>query len=308
MGTLHLSCAADRAYARHSAAMLHSMLAQRGQLDMRIHYLHGPSFPAVFRRRLAGMVERMGGTIQFLEVLDDRVEGLPTFAEITMAMWYRIYLPELLPGVERVLYLDCDTLAIDSLEPLWATDLDDCLVGAVTNVFTLDPAARARPAALGLPGLKAYFNSGVLLLNLEEMRRDGTTAKLREFALARRLMYPDQDALNAVMSARRLPLHPRWNFMNSILIYPWAEEAFSAQEIAEARSRPGIRHFEGPSVNKPWRHGCDFELRELYFEHRRGTPWPRVRLERDPGRRRLVGRLRRALSASRRSGRCSRSG
>ena len=67
-------------------------------------------------------------------------------------MWYRIFLPELLPDVDRVLYLDVDTLAVDSLEPLWATDLGDAPGGAVTNVFMQDRDSRPRPEALGLPG------------------------------------------------------------------------------------------------------------------------------------------------------------
>jgi lipopolysaccharide biosynthesis glycosyltransferase len=225
------------------------------------------------------MVERLEGAIQFLEVADERVRGLGTSEGVTQAMWYRIYLPELLPDTERVLYLDGDTLALDSLAPLWETHMGDHLVAAVTNVFVRDPVVRALPAELGLGRLDAYFNSGVLLLNLEEMRVDGTTAKLRDFALSRRLMFPDQDALNAVMGARRLPLHPRWNCMNSIMTFPWADEVFPAREVEEARRRPGIRHFEGGSINKPWHLGCEYPQRDLYFEHRRGTPWPRVRLE-----------------------------
>jgi lipopolysaccharide biosynthesis glycosyltransferase len=299
MATLHLACAADRAYVRHVAAMLHSVLAARGELDVHVHYLHGPGFPRRMRRPVVEMVERLGGKTQFLEIPDSWVAGLPTFEEITRTMWYRIYLPRLLPDAERILYLDGDTLAVDSIEPLWATDLGDCLVGAVTNVFTPDPVARSRPAALGLPGLGAYFNSGVLLLNLEAMRRDETTEKLRTYALSHDLMYPDQDTLNAVMAHRRLPLHPRWNCMNSIMTFSWADEVLDPKQIEEARRRPGIRHFEGPSINKPWRHGCYFELRELYFEHRRGTPWPRVRIEGRPLRDRLAvrRRLARAISA-----------
>ncbi len=266
--------------------MLHSVVGARGELDLQVHFLHGPGLPRRTRRRLAEMVEGLGAAMQFLAVPDERVEGLQTTGDVSAVMWYRIYLPELLPGLDRVLYLDCDALALDSLEPLWATAIGDHLVAAVTNVFTLDPAARALPARLGLEGPEAYFNSGVLLLNLEEMRRDGTTARLREYALANELLFPDQDALNAVMSDRRLPLHPRWNFMNSFA-FPWADEVLGPQLLDEARRRPAIRHFEGPSTNKPWHRDCDRAMRELYFEHRRATPWPRVRLVRGSGRERL---------------------
>jgi lipopolysaccharide biosynthesis glycosyltransferase len=281
--TLHLSCAADRGYVRHTAAMLHSVLTQSGSLGVQVHFLHGPELPGGAKRKLRQMVEGLGGAIDFLLVDDARVKGLPTFAEITTTMWHRIYLPELLPEVDRVLYLDGDTLALDSLEPLWATDLGSHLVAAVTNV--LMPWARTRPAELGLAGPEAYFNSGVLLLNLSEMRADATTEKLLHMARSGPLLYPDQDALNAIMASRRLALHPRWNCMNSTLTVPSAEEVFDPAAIAEARLRPGIRHFEGPGLNKPWNRACSFPHRERYFEHRRSTPWPRVRME---GRRRAA--------------------
>lgn len=295
MATLELACGADGGYVPHSAAMIHSVLAYRGELDVRVHYLHGPGFPKRAPGRLAEMVEGLGGQIDFFEVPDERLEGLATFEGITRAMWYRIYLPELLPGTDRVLYLDGDTLAVDSLEPLWDTELGSHLVGAVTNVFMQVPAMRARPEALGLPGLASYFNSGVLLMNLHEMRRDGTTDKLRRFALENELLFPDQDALNAVMGHRRLALHPRWNCMNSIMTFDWAGEVLDPHELAEARQRPGIRHFEGPQSNKPWHRSCDHELRELYFGHRQETPWPRVRMEGARGWRARAGRARRAV-------------
>jgi lipopolysaccharide biosynthesis glycosyltransferase len=288
VATLELACAADRAYIPHTAAMIHSVAQARGSLDLRVHFLHGPRLAERPRRKLEGMVEGLGAGIRFYEIADARVAGLPVYHEITPVMWYRIWLPELVPDAERMLYLDGDALAVDSLEPLWATSLADHLVGAVTNVFHLDPDARARPAALGLPGLDWYFNSGVLLLNLEAMRREGVTGKLMELARSEDLLYPDQDALNAVMGPRRLRLHPRWNFMNSMLDYPWADEVHARAELEEARHRPGIRHFEGGGINKPWRKDCPFEGRELYFEHRRETPWPRV-----------PGRLRQRLTAMR---------
>ena len=79
-------------------------------------------------------------------------------------------MPELLPEVERVLYLDVDTLALDDLAPLWRTDLGDAYVGAVTNVFQPDHLFHA--AELGIRP-EDYFNSGVLLLDLAALRRDG---------------------------------------------------------------------------------------------------------------------------------------
>jgi lipopolysaccharide biosynthesis glycosyltransferase len=277
VGYLDIACSADARYVPHSAAMLHSALANAGGRSLRIHYLHGPDLAVRSRRRLAAMVKREGGSISFLQIPEARIAGLPRMRFVTATMWYRIFLPELLPSLERILYLDVDTIVLDCLEPLWDLDLTDQYVGAVTNVFQQHEAHH--PQDLGLaPG--DYFNTGVLLMNLALMRGDGCTAALRDHALTHRdeLEWPDQDTLNVVLGARRLALHPRWNCMNSMLSFPWSQDVFGAEALDEARRDPGIRHFEGPTINKPWHLLCDREMRSVYFNHRRQTPWPRTRL------------------------------
>jgi lipopolysaccharide biosynthesis glycosyltransferase len=276
---LHVACAAEGAYVQHSAAMLHSVLAHSGKRAVRVHYLHSPRLDREAAGQLTRMVEAGGGSLELHEIPDGEVGGFPAEHRFTPAMWYRLFLPELLPDVERILYLDVDTLAADDLGPLWDIDLAGHWVGAVTNVF--EPWSQGRPAELGLAGPEHYFNSGVLLLNLGQMRRDGRGEALRAFARdhASGLLWPDQDTLNLVLGERRVPLHPRWNCMNSVLAFPWAAHVFGADAVAEARERPGIRHFEGPERNKPWHLLSESPGRERYFEHRAATPWPRVRRE-----------------------------
>ncbi len=67
VATLHVSCscASDGAYAPHSAAMLDSVLANAGGLDVRVHYLHGPGLPARTTELIEGMVADRGGSISF---------------------------------------------------------------------------------------------------------------------------------------------------------------------------------------------------------------------------------------------------
>ncbi|MGI8557954.1 MAG: glycosyltransferase family 8 protein [Solirubrobacteraceae bacterium] len=282
---LHVACAADRRYAAHSAAMVHSLLEPRQPGTTTVHYLHSSSFPRAVARDLGSMVSGLGGKLNLLAVDERRIAGLPRTPDISHAMWYRTLLPEMLPDVPRVLYLDVDVIVIDSLDPLWETDLDGCFLAAVTNV--LEDRHLSRPVQLGLAGPTDYFNSGVLLMNLELMREESATARLHAFAREHQaeLLWPDQDALNVVLGDRRRHLAPRWNFMSAALLFPSAAEMFTAAELEEARRRPAIRHFEGPQIDKPWHYLCEHEMRELYAQHRAATPWPRFRpAGRTPGR------------------------
>jgi lipopolysaccharide biosynthesis glycosyltransferase len=272
---LDVACAAEgEEYVAHCAAMLHSLLEVHRRDDVRIWFMHGPDISAELEERVDRMVSDMGAQVEFLRVPDSEIEGLPTVGFTRKATWYRIFLPELLPDVDRLLYLDADLLVLDSLAPLWSLSLDGYWLGAVTNVF--QDNHKQRPGELGLAGPHVYFNAGVLLMNLAEMRRDGCTRALLAYGVenAARIEWRDQDALNVVLGSKRLELHPRWNTMNSFFAFPRNARVLGRLKLRRALRDPAIRHFEGPEQNKPWHPGGDPELRELYLRHRRATPWP----------------------------------
>jgi lipopolysaccharide biosynthesis glycosyltransferase len=276
--TVHLACAADTRYVTHSAAMLDSALKQSGG-HLVVHYLHGPDLPRLERTALASMFIQSDSELVLHEIAPERVAGLPLQDRFGAAMWYRILLPELLPDVNRVLYLDIDTIVVDALEPLFAIDLADNLLGAVTNVFM--EFHRERPDELGIAPSK-YFNSGVVLFNLTAARASGFTDQLLELVRARgdTFVWPDQDALNLAARGRWERLHPRWNCMNSFFSRPQlAEATFGATPLAQATAQPAIRHFEGPGFNKPWHILHDRDGQRLYRNHRTRTPWPAYSLE-----------------------------
>ena len=275
---LHVCCAVEGGYVPHGAAMVHSLIVAGGT-PTTVHWLHGVDLSAADRDRLTGMVEALGATIDFVGVDDERCVGLPTEGFTRRATWYRIFLPELRPDVDRVLYLDADVLVLDSLAELEALDLQGGYVAAVTNVFQPDHAHW--PARLGLDPAQRYFNAGVMVMDLAAMRRDGCTEALRRFGVERApdLALRDQDAVNVVLGAGRLELAPRFNAMTSVLRFPHAADVLGAEAVEEARRRPAIRHFEGPPVGKPWHYLADPAERELYRRHRAATPWPDVRLE-----------------------------
>src|SRR3954452_24364841 len=154
--TIHLCCAADGPYVPHAAAMIRSVLAHSGRYAVHAHYLHGGELDRRSMEVLGAMVEEAGGAISFLEFRDPEMRALPFNNQSSVSTWYRMALPDLLPDADRVLYLDADTIAVDSLEPLWELDLAGKLVASVTNV--LPPDSLGLPAALGLPTAESYFN------------------------------------------------------------------------------------------------------------------------------------------------------
>ncbi len=270
---LHVACAADANYAPHCAAMLNSVLDHAGGLSVTVHFMHAPDLDRDVLEGLARVVAAKGGRFEPVRVPDDWVAGLYASERITRVAWYRSLLPQLLADIGRVLYLDCDVLAVDCLRPLWETALDGCYAAAVRNVF--EPALAKRHLALGLPPDQPYFNSGVLLMNLALMRRDRCTDRILAHAREHgaRLIWVDQDSVNYVLGTRCRLLHPRWNCQNSLFYWRHAGEAFPPGEAAEATRKPALLHFEGPGLAKPWDPLCKHPWRAYYHFNLAQTPW-----------------------------------
>jgi lipopolysaccharide biosynthesis glycosyltransferase len=297
--TLQVACAANRDWLPHCATMLHSLTAHQRR-PVHVHYLPAQDVTPSLLESLSRMVVRTGAELSVHQVPANWLGGLEAYAPAVV--WHRIFLPELLPELDRVLYLDADMVVTDSLQPLWRVDLSDHYLAAVTAVFPSPEWGDRHCAKLGLERRELYFNSGVMLLNLRELRRDDCVRKIHEHALVHgdrwsswavressaaqarafvrahpeRAHFGDQDVLNSVLAGRRLSLHPRWNCMNKI-IHPlwskWSKEVFGEDGVAEARRNPAIRHFEGIAEDKPWHPQADAEDRSLYWSHRNQTPW-----------------------------------
>lgn len=272
---MHIVCAADQNYIAHTATMLHSLWTAHPGVSIHVHFMHAPELPMALRQRLDGMVRKLGMTLHWVVVEDQLMAGLSGQGYIPPVVWYRIFMPRLLPDLDRVIYLDSDVLVVDSLLPLWQLDLADNYFAAVTNAVPDYFAHRAEE--LGLPGPGSYFNAGVAVWNLAALRGTAFIDEVLDCWHQHRdeLRWLEQDILNRLYHQRRLPLHPRWNCQNGIYYGSWGVQLFAPNEVSEALETPAIIHFEGGVWAKPWHLLSPHPLRGLYWKHRRQTPWPK---------------------------------
>jgi lipopolysaccharide biosynthesis glycosyltransferase len=278
---MHLAVATDARYLPWCATTLLSCLLATPDRPIAVHVLHGEDLSTSDRVRLRTMVSDAGADLDLLDIDDSRVAHLPTKGPDLggRVSWWRVLLPELLPDADRIVYLDSDTLVLESLASLWHTALDDHPLAAVPNV--IDPPMRSHARALGIEPIGGYFNAGVLVMNLELMRADRSyeaiTAFVRDHGATD---WYDQDALNVVFARRWLGLHPRWNAQNSYWFWPdVAVDVLGRDGLEQATATPAIVHFEGPSVMKPWHYLCEHPYTSRYRDILGRTPWGDVGLE-----------------------------
>jgi lipopolysaccharide biosynthesis glycosyltransferase len=177
----------------------------------------------------------------------ERLKRFPLTYHFTEQMYYRILAPLCL-AEERVIYLDPDIIALGSIAELWALDLGDATCAAVAESQTPE-----HKAEIGLIRDAAYFNSGVLLLNLSRLR--GRIDELLSWIAANsaKVLWPDQDALNAVLAEDWLPLDPKWNRRSD--------------RYRESEDDAMILHYAGSS--KPWHKSSDDRYRRNYLREMR---------------------------------------
>lgn len=279
MSRLHIACASNAGYLPHVAAMMQSLAASNSLRDITLHYLHDETVDAVMQAQLRGMADSLGLCLELQHPSPTLMGELPKAQRWSPLIWYRVFLPQLLPDLDHVLYLDADTLVLQDLRPLWHTVLDDALLAAVAQHREMEGGSD-----LGHLGVSKhnYFNSGVLLMDLGKMRAERISQKVIEAGAAHagRIAFPDQDAYNLACAGRWLPLHPKWNCFASVLLAGerW-QDASADLRFEEASASPAILHFEGSVFAKPWHARCLHPHRHLYLAYRARTPWPLRTLE-----------------------------
>ena len=171
--------------------------------------------------------------------------------------------------MNRVLYMDSDIAVNASLLPLWQTEMkEDCPLAAVVDANSLLQGYRLR-----IPKDVHYYNSGILLMNLDVWRRESITQKMADCAVANQYPLLDQDVINVVLQGRIQTLPVTYNFQ--ILFYfggpdTWHVDNVITEEIRDTLSSPVVIHYLTP--NKPW---CDeiCPCREVWERYCAMSPW-----------------------------------
>lgn len=267
----------DNNFVPQLAASICSICKNNTTMDSISFFVLADKITPENQTKLKAFVEQEGRTIDIIEIsgfMESFGSEFDTLGwnEVIMA---RVLMDRFLPkDLNRVLYLDGDTIVRESLEELWATDLEGKILAAAMEP-TVDTK---RKEVLGLKG-KPYYNSGVLLVDLVAWRSNNAEKRILDYCNIHReaLFAPDQDAINAELSDSIVALSPAYNYANIISIYPYKMmlklmDCYVSKSVYEAaRNKPYIIHYLGEE--RPWRIGNRHEYREDYDRYLQMTPW-----------------------------------
>ena len=138
---------------------------------------------------------REGVTLRLLQIDESIFTPLPLSHWVTVQAWFRIKLPDMCPDLDKILYLDCDTLILGDLSELFKTDLTDKYLAGVKDVWGVNKYCTRLNMSSGV-----YVNSGMLLFNADFCRKEHFFDKIVEFANknAKIIEFCDQDSINKI--------------------------------------------------------------------------------------------------------------
>ncbi len=260
--------AADNNYAQHLAVTFASIL-ENNRGDVPYFYVIGDELTTENKNRLLETVKPFGATIEFVQTDVVLYNHARVSRHITRAAYLKVFIPELLPReIEKVIYLDCDVVVEEDLSDLWDIDISRYHLGAVLDTILTDRLS----VLVGKAGMP-YFNSGVMLLNLRKWREDDTVSVILNFINENheKLLYHDQDALNAILCKKWRHIDAKWNVQTPMFFRKVKNESTDDISLRYALDKPHIIHYTGRG--KPWHYIATHPLRNNYYKYLKLTPW-----------------------------------
>lgn len=280
---IHVAFCLDQSYVMPCGVAMNSICANTPD-PVCFHALISSNVTDEARQQMESMVVSHGKTIEFHVIDSSNVDNTYSNADIgyiSKSTYYRFLIPDVLSAdVSKAIYLDGDLITLDSLRPLWDTELGPEEPAAIVGDWGADDVRHHN--AIGIPMSQPYYNCGVMVLNLDCWRKEGLGAICLRHAQEHDYPYMDQDVVNVLLGSRIKRLHFKYNCLFLLLTSPEEELRLEKgkyfDEIHEACKQPVILHFVGD--RKPWHEGCPFSSE--WLEYKAASPWKDVPLQQMP--------------------------
>jgi len=256
---LNIVFATDRGYLQHLAVALASLLDNNSGMNI---YIINNDISANDWKKLEKLFIGKDSNLIDAKIDDRQIESLITHSHFTKAMYYRLFIPDIVKG-DKALYLDVDIVINGRINDLYDTEISNTFLAAVVNMDIYNPHD------LGMESSAKYFNSGVMLINLGYWRVHNIREKVIEFVSRNPevIRFPDQDGLNSVINGNWLELHPKYNLHTGLLYINYSPDL----PIKEAIDNPTIIHYTG--YPKPWHLRSNHRYKRFYWKYLRMTPY-----------------------------------
>lgn len=252
----------DKNYIPHLNVMLFSLLERNPDCHFDVYLLHA----ALSETDVLSTIRILGAQGQLHLVCADslELENAPTTSRYPKEIYYRIFAAQLLPeSLDRILYLDPDLIVNGSIQSLYDLPMNDYFFAAASHTGPF--LRKVNGFRLDLEDDAPYINSGVMLMNLEQLRREQAPEEVFSFIETHHssLILPDQDVISSLYGSKIHALDTyRYNMTERLYQRHAAfEKDFDLEWVKE---HSVIIHYCGR--NKPWKENYIGQLDVFYHQ------------------------------------------
>jgi lipopolysaccharide biosynthesis glycosyltransferase len=265
--TIDIAMGFDHRYIPHSANVMSAIMR------------HAPGAPVRFILLTSGLTDAQkagmeavakGAKFVWVEVGDDDLPAYADRGHLNRTVLFRLGLEWMAPAdCHRVIYIDGDTIVMGDVRELWAADLGDHAIGAVSDHWA-DNEAFAKLWNLPLDGAR-YFNAGMQVIDLDKVKAGKLFSKALDFVIEhdKKLLFGDQDALNYVFWKNAAVIDPTWNVQR----FQTAGELAAETRADRKWGKPTPRMIHYIGTEKPWARNVWHPWAWAYWENLRRTPY-----------------------------------
>lgn len=261
---MNICTAVNSKYLRYLYVMLTSLFENNVDGDIDVYVLQA-DLSDIEKESLNILAEKYAQRVNCIRIDTKRfIENLPTTLKFSLETYFRLLLVEILPEIDRLLYLDVDIIVRKSLRDLYNTVISDEYIAACKDMImpymNMDYQRRFNRF-----GKISYFNAGVMLMNLNTIRRDFVFEDFMRVArdLDYNLPDVDQDILNYLMWDNvKWVDEEKYNHMPVSVLMDHSEK--------KHESDPVIVHF---AALNPWAWGPKSEIYKEWWGYAKKTPF-----------------------------------
>lgn len=276
MENINIVCATDNNYVPYCGIMLTSFYENNRDVEITTYILTS-GLSEYNRDNLSRLSELYKMKTEIIILEDDNLRNYPIWEgdHVSMTCYYRLSMAEVLPeDVKKVLYLDCDIIVVQSLRDLWNTDIINYAAAVAIDSGHFD---EQRNKMVGISVAEHYFNSGVLLVNVDYWRKNHVLGQALRFINDNRdqLRSHDQDVLNAVLKDQVLYLPINYNFQDFYLFPPYFNrygEQIKQQILQTRESEIAIYHLSMPVKPLNCWH-CVYPFDAIWKQYKKISLW-----------------------------------
>ena len=229
------------------------------------------NFSKKFERTIIALNDQYKCSIKFIYIKNEFEKITMKIPHITLTTYYRLLFGELLPAdLEKCIYLDVDICVCKDLSDLYNIDLKNKYIAGVISP-TYYYSQKRNCKRLNLPTMKNYINAGMMLINLNQIRKNNMTEKFIELS-KKNYSSQDQDVINVACFRKIKIIPPKYNaqIMRLYDNNPLLEELYNKQDIIEAKNSPYIIHYS--TEKKPW-NSLGIFMESYWWDIAKKTPY-----------------------------------